>query len=132
MKAFIVLLAAGCCVLALSSCGGNDQHLATYRRTAANLTTPLTMHVGETVAITLDENPTTGYSWHRTWVPPAALHEYDYYVADRPIREGSGGVRHFVFEARAAGVVVVTLQYGQWWAGGDVQNPYALPITALP
>jgi len=76
--------------------------------------------VGEEFVISLDSNPTTGYSWEVTSSLPAWLEligsEYIPTSTDPP---GSGGTEEWTFRANDAGTATVTFEYRQPWATND-------------
>ncbi|MCE5237737.1 protease inhibitor I42 family protein [bacterium] len=133
------IVALGMC---LAGCGGggnanlsDDPFEATVRVDGGGLGGTINLALGETVEVALDENPTTGFTWHCTWVPEAGLTlAGDTYVADAasPWLVGGGGTRYFLLQAAQEGQVVVTLQYGRWWPGGEVQDPQTLTINVVP
>ena len=133
-------LALCCGVLAglafcVGGCGGGNAALpaATLTVHQGDLGSAVALHVGESVDIALDANATTGFQWHCKWTPETGLELVgDEYVPDQPIIPGSGGVQHFVLRATQAGTVTVTLQYGRWWPGGEVEDPQTLTVNVLP
>lgn len=133
LRAALVCLAL-CCMVLLTSCeGGSAPPPADHVVTAGGLGSAVAMHVGETLNLQLQENPSTGFSWHISWEPATALELVsDTYVPDEPIIPGSGGTRSFLLKAAEAGGVTVTVQYGRWWEGGERMDPQALPITITP
>ena len=91
------------------------------------------MKVGESLVLKLPENGSTGYSWKRSWTPEGLLNiAREYYVPAEPVVPGSGGTRCFVFKALAAGQVVITVQYGRWWEGGETEAPHRLTLNLTP
>jgi len=75
--------------------------------------------VGQHFVISLESNPSTGYSWELTSPLPAWLEligsEYTPIPPDPPA-PGSGGVEEWTFRANAAGTTTLTLAYRQPWA----------------
>jgi len=74
--------------------------------------------VGEEFTISLDSNPTTGYSWELTGPLPAWLEligsEYIPTPTDPPM-VGSGGIEEWTFRANAAGTATITFEYRRPW-----------------
>lgn len=75
--------------------------------------------VGEEFLISLDSNPSTGYSWEVTSPLPAWLEligsEYIHAHTDPPVIGGSG-TEEWTFRANDAGTATVTFEYRQPWA----------------
>ena len=75
---------------------------------------PIVVKVGESFTISLESNPTTGYSWHA---------EYDSSFVDEskpnfmPISQalGAGGKELFEFQTKRVGVTVITLKQDRSW-----------------
>jgi len=114
----VVVLA---CLLSLVSCKhGGPRPVADHTLSDADLPKTVEARVGETIDLALASNASTGYSWHCDWAPKAGLTKvgegYERGASDAP---GSGGTQHYVFKAAQAGKVVITVQYGRWWQGGD-------------
>jgi inhibitor of cysteine peptidase len=75
---------------------------------------------GQILLVTLDSNPTTGYSWQVAEVNPAVLRqsgdaEYKPQSASDPPRVGAGGTETFRFEAANAGATTLKLVYQRPW-----------------
>jgi len=85
--------------------------------------------VGQNFVISLESNPTTGYSWELTGPLPAWLEligtEYIPTPTDPPM-VGSGGTEEWTFRANAAGTAAITFVYRQPWATNE---PPALQKT---
>jgi len=91
---------------------------------AADSGSTIELAVGETLTVTLDSNPTTGFSWALAAnSDEAVLQEVDHeYVADdtgeTPLA-GAGGVENWTFKALEKGETTVSMEYGQPWEGGE-------------
>jgi inhibitor of cysteine peptidase len=75
--------------------------------------------VGDTIRLTLDANPTTGYQWGLVGLDTAVLENTDYeYVPDEaaPGVAGTGGHDIWEFTVRGTGSAVLRLEYRQPWA----------------
>lgn len=125
----ILLAVAAClCVLCLTSCGG--ENAVGHSLTPADFSTAQAVQVHQLVVLELPENPSTGFTWHASVTPEAALQlSRDYYLADQPALPGSGGTHYFVYEALASGRAVITVQYGRWWEGGESQDPQTITLN---
>jgi inhibitor of cysteine peptidase len=74
---------------------------------------PVALKVGESLAITLDSNPSTGYSWQVSRLKRAILHqqgEPQYTPPAQPM-PGAGGQHIFQFVAVGVGRTTLTLVY---------------------
>jgi len=77
-------------------------------------TVTITANVGESFTISLESNPSTGYTWHT---------EYDSSFIDEskssfnPISQamGSGGKESFEFQTRRAGFTIITFRHSRSW-----------------
>ena len=81
--------------------------------TMANNGKPVVLQVGESLAITLDSNPSTGYSWQLPNLKRAILQpqgEPQYTPPAQPM-PGAGGQHTFQFVAVGAGRSTLTLVY---------------------
>lgn len=75
---------------------------------------------GQTLLVTLESNPTTGYSWQVAEVNQAVLRqngdaEYKPQSATNPPVVGAGGTETFRFEAANAGATTLKLIYRRPW-----------------
>lgn len=126
---FAVLLT----MVLLAGCSGdNDSGTVDLALTEDDLGDSFNVKVGQTVSLTLPENPSTGYSWHKSWAPEDALDlTLDAYDPDGAA-DGGGGNRNYVFEALKSGTVVITVQYGRWWEGGEREDPQTVTLVVAP
>ena len=77
---------------------------------------------GKNVAVTVAENPTTGYTWTVAIDKTSVLKSVDddYVADDTDTNEtGSGGMHTFNFEGVAKGTAVITMVEKQNWEGGQ-------------
>lgn len=73
---------------------------------------------GQTLVITLDSNPSTGYDWGVGKQNTELLSlEEDAYVPPENARIGQGGTHRFVFKALKQGSDVLELAYYRPWEG---------------
>lgn len=75
---------------------------------------------GQTLSITLESNPSTGYSWQVTEVDKAVLHqsggpEFKSSSANNPPMPGAGGTETFRFETIGTGTTTLKLVYVRPW-----------------
>jgi inhibitor of cysteine peptidase len=79
----------------------------------------VTLHVGQTLEVSLSENASTGYRWT---IPPELKSKLEPVLREREGSvdapegpPGKPGVRHLYFEAAAAGTVGLELHYRRSW-----------------
>lgn len=80
-----------------------------------------TVPVGGTARLSLDGNPTTGYTWHCAVADESILAQTseDYISSSLDGLVGAGGVYVWNFKALRAGETTVTLKYYRDWEGED-------------
>ncbi len=107
---FMVLLIATVLMGALVACGGDVAPENVFIADEADSGQVVTMTVGDTLQITLDENQSTGYLWGVVTNDEAVLRtsEEPAYEVDSDA-EGAGGRKTFVFEAAAPGTSVLRM-----------------------
>ena len=74
---------------------------------------PMTLRIGETLAVMLDSNPSTGYGWQVVPMKHAILEmagEPEYTPPAQPL-PGAGGQHTFQFAAVGAGTATLALVY---------------------
>ncbi|WP_459202295.1 beta-propeller domain-containing protein [Methanococcus sp. CF] len=78
------------------------------------------INVGETLTITLDENPTTGYTWNYSISDDDKIElSFDEYIQDE-VEDGivgAGGVHEWTFNATESGEVELKFDYYRSWEG---------------
>jgi inhibitor of cysteine peptidase len=76
---------------------------------------------GGSLAVTLDSNATTGYSWELKGIGnPAILEKTDNkYEAPTSGLIGAGGKEVWTFKALKAGTTTLSMEYSQPWEGGQ-------------
>jgi inhibitor of cysteine peptidase len=110
-------------------CGGAD---VTVDETADGGSVDL--EVGQTLEVSLEENPSTGYAWNVTEAPDAAVIapvEDDFAISD-PYSDGAGGTRTLLFEAVAPGETEMLLDYYFQTDSDDVSETFSLTVTVAP
>jgi inhibitor of cysteine peptidase len=81
------------------------------------------MAVGDTLTVTLESNPTTGFVW--TLADPEGMLEVvsNEYVMDPtgfdPPPPGLGGVEVWTFKALRTGETTISMEYSRPWDGGE-------------
>ena len=100
--------------------------------TNADNGTPVALKIGETLAITLDSNPSTGYSWQFLPMKRAILQqqgEPEYTPPAQPL-PGAGGQHTFQFAAVGAGTTTLTLVYKRSFEPNDAPaQTFTIQVT---
>jgi inhibitor of cysteine peptidase len=90
----------------------------------------VTIPVGETIHVSLPENPTTGFRWALVGSgAPVCELKSDDFVPDSRV-PGAGGTHHFTFLARQAGEATLSLRNQRKWAGADAGHDFTLNVRA--
>jgi len=112
----------------LSGCGSQEVSLG-----ADDNGGQVTLEQGQTLAISLESNPTTGYGWQVLEMDAAVLQqsgETEY--KQSPGSEGlvgAGGVETLRFEALAAGQMTLMLGYMRAWESVPPLETFTLQVT---
>lgn len=90
--------------------------------------------VGDKLGVTLEGNPTTGFSWMVEGEAPPFLRlegepEYTPLTGDTKV-VGSGGTFLFVFDVKDAGSGTLRLAYRRPWESSAPERTYTLEIVA--
>jgi len=107
-------------VIMLTACNGK-----TYKLSSEDNGRTLEMKSGETLLISIDGNPTTGYTWEVDSVDETILQlagEPDYSTSSesKPGMTGVGGTYKFTFNAVSTGTATLKLKY---WRTFEPENP---------
>ncbi len=79
--------------------------------------------MGECVAVSLSENPTTGYSWRFFAAPVDFFTDVrEEYIAPNTTLLGAGGTKIYTFTVRKPGRATLTGFYYRPWEKLDMQN----------
>lgn len=103
MKKIMVVIIAAVMTVAVNACAKSD-------------ITTLQGEVGKYVKLSLDANPTTGYSWMIKSLPAGLIFVSDVYQQSQECKKGMvgcGGEDVFHFIAEKPGESTLTLIYGQ-------------------
>ena len=90
----------------------------------------VTLPVGDTIELSLAENPTTGYRWTlaRAGSPICEL-KGDEFVSPGQ-KPGEGGTHNFTFAVRATGETSIALQSRRKWADTDAGRDFTVNVRA--
>jgi inhibitor of cysteine peptidase len=101
----------------LAGCGSVDEVVVRD----ADAGGQVALQVGQILAVSLESNPTTGYSWQVTHSDDAILQqlgEVEFKQAGEEGLVGAGGIETFRFEAVRAGETSLELGYLRPWEEG--------------
>jgi inhibitor of cysteine peptidase len=123
--------------LTLMACGGAENTAELNQKAVnvpcddfseqGNVTSELTVAVGDTFTVTLCSNPTTGFQWSEVAqigdenVLEQVSHEYVAHVAEvneTPVM-GAPGNEVWTFNALGKGTTTVSMEYSRPWEGGE-------------
>jgi len=108
-----------------SGCGGGDVEIS-----AEDNGSQVTLAVGQTLVLSLESNPTTGYEWEMAEMDEAilkeTLHEYKSYWV---FLIGSGGKDIWRFRAEAEGKTTLTLNYRRSWEEAEPIQTFSVEVV---
>jgi predicted secreted protein len=85
--------------------------------------------VGDTIAVQLAENPTTGFRWQLDAIDRDVLEAIgDEFRPDPQSRVGGGGVRVFRFRARRRGTTNLEIKLARSWESGAPRAVFAVRL----
>jgi predicted secreted protein len=119
---FLVILFS---VLLIAGCGGNgdpDSH--------SDPSSTIRVKNGDEFVISLESNPTTGYSWEESSDSSmVSLVNVDYQQDEAEEgMVGVGGKEFFTYRALQSGETKIEMVYGQHWDGGEVDAPQVFTV----
>lgn len=84
----------------------------------------VTARVGDTIEVSLAENPSTGYRWDVTELDDSVVSAGESSFSPAGDGIGAGGSRHMVFRVRHAGITRIELTLRRNWdpAGAALQH----------
>ncbi|MCX6034985.1 MAG: protease inhibitor I42 family protein [Chloroflexi bacterium] len=88
--------------------------------------------VGEQIVITLDGNPSTGYTWEAKDLDATMIEQVGdpVFSSSNPGLVGAGGTLTLTFKALKAGAASLTLVYHRpWETGVDPIDTFAVTVT---
>ena len=121
-----LLLAAGACSLAIGAKVPQDTEITVPMDDFSNTqqaAREAEVAQGGTLTVTLESNPTTGFSWEETaQITDAAILEQTsnkMLVPEGKGMVGAAGSQSFTFKAMEKGTTKITLDYSRPWEGGE-------------
>jgi len=114
-KTLTILFFAGILVLT-TACGAANQ----VNLTAADKDSQVDIAKGGTIVITLDGNPSTGFSWEARDLDTAMFEQVGepVFTSSNPDLIGSGGTLTLTFKTLQAGTAALHLVYHRSWESG--------------
>lgn len=129
MKKLICTLSILFLVAALIGCTPYALTLSDIDGDLSAIADQITVNTGDTFAIKLNANMTTGYTWQVSIADDDIVTLKDStYQTDNDNKVGSGGIRTFVFYAVSSGTTDITLTYGQDWQGGQTDSTKTITV----
>jgi predicted secreted protein len=115
---FVTILSIGCLTLSPTAEPTPEPARKTVATTDPNQS--IEVQTGGTFDIFIDSNPTTGYHWEIVGEMDGVEFVSRDYVADEPVKPGSGGVDVWTFKAVSVGQAQITL--GSYPPGVDAES----------
>jgi inhibitor of cysteine peptidase len=100
--------------------------------TAADKGSQVDVKAGEQIVITLDGNPSTGYTWEAKDLDSTMFEQVGdpAFISSNPSLVGSGGTLTLTFKALKAGTATLTLVYHRpWETGVDPMDTFVVTVT---
>lgn len=136
IRAFLLAAVAVAALLGLAACTGESPQA----KTAVSGNGSFALDGGSVevqdnqLRVSLDANPTTGYTWMMRIDGDALELAGDEFLDGRSAEEsrtvvGSGGTQRFTFQGLAPGEATVTLEYERPWEEADPEKTVVLQVT---
>ncbi|OPL10662.1 MAG: hypothetical protein AVO34_10325 [Firmicutes bacterium ML8_F2] len=131
MKRFFLPLVLILVLLGCTICYGCERESENYFFTVEDAVGEIEIGKGETFTIELEENPSTGFSWHWTVNPEGAvvLDADEFAPAENEELVGAPGSHQFVFRAEEAGEAEVLFQYYRDWEPENITETYTFNVA---
>lgn len=89
----------------------------------------INLRLGDSVRVSLPENPSTGYGWKfASVVEPAVRLQSTEYLAGDGTGFGGGGIRNFIFQASEPGHAEIRLELKRPWDSGEPKDSFIVNI----
>jgi inhibitor of cysteine peptidase len=115
-------------LLLITGCAAKKQ----LSLTATDNGTRVEVKSGGEITITLDGNPSTGYTWEAQDLDKAMFEQVGdpVFISSNPGQVGSGGTLTVTFKSLKAGTATLTLIYHRpWEVGVDPLNTFSVMVT---
>jgi inhibitor of cysteine peptidase len=112
LKVFRIILMSGLLLTALSACGATNE----VKLDAGDDGSQVELKAGQTLVVSLEGNPTTGYTWEAAELDEQVLQQ----VGETEFKPesgaiGAGGVQTLSFETTNSGQTTLNLVYRRPW-----------------
>ena len=112
VKVFRIILMFGLLLTALSACGASNE----VKLDAGDAGSQVELNAGQTLVVSLEGNPTTGYTWEAAELDEQVLRQ----VGEAEFKPdsdaiGAGGVQTLRFETVNSGQTTLKLVYHRPW-----------------
>jgi len=104
-------------VLVLAGVAGGAYAVVSHAKTAGAQPSVFNVDAGDTVVISLESNPTTGYSWTAKYDQTLLELVDEAFTPPGSTLMGAPGTQKFTFKALTAGTAKVTFEYVRPWEG---------------
>lgn len=128
LRKILSLVTLAVVLILVTACSSSKQ----ANLTAADKGSQVEVKVGEQIVITLDGNPSTGYTWEAKDLDTTMFEQVGdpVFSSSNPGLVGSGGTLALTFKALKAGTVTLTLVYHRpWETGADPIDTFAVTVT---
>ena len=88
--------------------------------------------IGQTLAIQLPSNPSTGYTWEVQRLKGPILEGGRRYIPAGSHTPGAGGVESMEFHAQETGTEAITLYYRRSWEHDPPARTFTLTVKIIP
>lgn len=111
---------------ALSACGGSKE----VNLDAGDNGNQVELNMDQTLVISLEGNPTTGYTWEVAEVDEGVLRQVgEAEFEPESDAVGAGGVQLLHFEPVSSGQTVLDLVYHRSWEDEQPQETFSIQVT---
>ena len=126
LKIVRVIFLFGLLLTALSACGSSDE----VNLDANDNGSQVELKTGQTLVISLEGNPTTGYTWEVDKVDEGVLRQVgEAEFEPESDAVGAGGVQILHFEPVSSGQTSLDLVYHRSWEDEQPQETFSIQVT---
>ncbi|MGZ6346699.1 MAG: protease inhibitor I42 family protein [Anaerolineales bacterium] len=128
LRKFLCISTLGLMTILATGCGSAKP----VNLTAADKGSQVSLKVGGQIVITLDSNPSTGYSWEAQGLDKTIFKQVGEatFISSDPGLVGAGGALTITFNVLKAGTAPLTLVYHRpWEIGVDPLDTFSVTVT---